>query len=102
MNPVVVRFHRLAADEFRSAYQWYANQSPATAVRFAIAIDSVIQRIISPASGAPFRGPFRWMKTKRFPYFVFYRCVIPANEVRIQALAHARRRPGYWLRRTWS
>ena len=35
---------------------------------------------------------------KRFPYALFYR-VSGSGEVQITAVAHHRRRPGYWLKR---
>jgi hypothetical protein len=42
---------------------------------------------------------YRWVRTRRFPYILYYR-LVDADEVLIVAVAHARRRPGYWLRRS--
>ena len=47
-----------------------------------------------PESGAPWRGRARRLPMRRFPYILVYAVV--SNEVRVIALAHQRRRPGYW------
>ncbi|MYM91126.1 type II toxin-antitoxin system RelE/ParE family toxin [Rugamonas sp. FT82W] len=46
-----------------------------------------------PQLGSPAHGARRYFMSK-FPYCVIYQ-VIP-DEVRILAVAHQRRRPGYW------
>jgi len=51
----------------------------------------------NPEAGAPFRlGLRRWV-VRRFPYSMFYRT--EAERVYILALAHHRRKPGYWEHR---
>lgn len=98
MYPRVV-FHRLAAREYRLARSWYRHRSPATAERFRDEVDRVVKRISeTPLQGPIFRGPFRWMRTQRFPYLLFYEA-IDSSVIRVYAVAHARRRLGYWLRR---
>jgi plasmid stabilization system protein ParE len=70
------------------------------AQRFRQAVDRVVQRIAATAEqGAPFRQQFRWLRLQRFPYLFYYEIRDP-QPVLIYAVAHARRRPGYWLRRT--
>jgi plasmid stabilization system protein ParE len=97
---VSVVFHRLAREEYRQALRWYARRGAVLAQRFRQAVDQVVQAIAAaPAQGAVFRGPFRWMRTRRFPYVLYYRVLTP-NQVMVLAVAHARRRPGYWLRRS--
>ena len=98
--PASVIFHRLARGEYRQALRWYGRRGAALAQRFQQAVGQVVQAIgMSPASGAVFRGPFRWMRTRRFPYVLYYRILTP-NQVIVLAVAHAGRRPGYWLRRS--
>jgi plasmid stabilization system protein ParE len=98
MYPPVV-FHRLAAREYRLARSWYRRRSPSTADRFRAEVDRVVKRISeAPLQGAIFRGPFRWMRTQRFPYLLFYE-VVDSSVIRVYAVAQARRRLGYWLRR---
>jgi len=47
-----------------------------------------------PRVGVPWRGLTRRLPLRRFPYSVIYR--IKGEELRVIALAHQRRRPGYW------
>ena len=93
-------FHGLAARDYRVALRWYARRSMRAAQRFKAAVDEVTQRIENaPQQGAPYLGRFRWMRVHKFPYILYYEIITPAL-VRILAVAHGRRRPGYWLRRT--
>ena len=94
-----VVFHRLAAQEYRSALSWYQRQSPAAAERFRAEIDRVVERIsASPLQGTVFRDTFRWMRVRRFPYLLYYE-IVDSTLIRIYAVAHGRRRLGYWIRR---
>ncbi len=47
-----------------------------------------------PKLGPPWRGETRRMPLRRFPYSVIYQ--LKADEIRVIALAHQSRRPGYW------
>ena len=51
----------------------------------------------NPEIGAQWRGSTRRLLLRRFPYNVVYE--IGPEEVRVIALAHQRRRPGYWVGR---
>lgn len=95
-----VEFHRLAKRELHEARRRYRRRSPATAQRFQQAANQVFQQIAYNAElGAPYQQRFRWMLVKRFPYLLYYEIRDPLP-VMIYAVAHARRRPNYWLRRT--
>lgn len=94
-----VIFHHLAAREYLSARRRYARQSPTVAQRFADAVDLTAQRIgASPDQGPLYRGRFRWRKTPRFPYLLYYQEISPGL-IMVMAVAHSSRRQGYWLRR---
>ena len=47
-----------------------------------------------PEAGAPYVANTRRVLLRRFPFFVVYRVLV--ERVQIVAVAHARRRPGYW------
>ena len=47
-----------------------------------------------PRIGAPWRARTHRFPLRRFPYSVIYR--IHREELRVIALAHQRRQPGYW------
>nr|MBA2669637.1 type II toxin-antitoxin system RelE/ParE family toxin [Gemmatimonadota bacterium] len=51
----------------------------------------------NPEVGTTQESPFRRMLCRRFPFVVVYRQA--DDELRILAVAHQRRRPGYWKER---
>jgi plasmid stabilization system protein ParE len=51
----------------------------------------------NPLHGAIFRGARRRYHLRRFPYSVIYQ--VKTDELQIIAVAHQRRRPGYWANR---
>ena len=51
----------------------------------------------NPMMGAAFRGAVRRCILRRFPYSIIYQLV--TDELRVIAVAHHRRRPGYWVNR---
>jgi toxin ParE1/3/4 len=101
MAPRVVEFHTLANAEAHQAERRYRRRGGlALGQRFLQAVDQVIQKIATAAEQeAPYRQRFRWLKMKRFPYLIHYEIRDPLP-VLIYAVAHERRRPNYWLRRT--
>jgi plasmid stabilization system protein ParE len=100
MPPFTVKFERLAAREYHRAHVWYARRSPGAAQHSRDEVRRVIRRIeAAPNQGAIFRGPYRWMRLHGLAYVIYYG-PISATEVVLYAVAHAGRRPGYWLRRT--
>lgn len=50
-----------------------------------------------PLLGVVFRDTRRRFILRRFPYSIIYQ--VTAEELRILAVAHHRRRPGYWAQR---
>ena len=51
-----------------------------------------------PKLGTTWRGRIRRLPLRRFPYSIVYS--LSQAEVRILAVAHQRRRPGFWRGRT--
>lgn len=98
-----------AQDEIDAAVAWYDAQTEAAHVGNELlrAIDSALVRIAEqPAAFGPARGVslhlgVRRCVLRRFPYALVF--IELSEEIRILALTHERRRPGYWrgrLRRT--
>lgn len=98
-----VMFHRLASKEYREARRRYAKQGgPRLSDRFRDEVGQAVQRIAeSPESWPSFRENYRWVRLHRFPYLLYYHVLSPSR-VLVLAVAHASRRPGYWLRRAES
>ncbi|MGW8256630.1 MAG: type II toxin-antitoxin system RelE/ParE family toxin [Thermoguttaceae bacterium] len=94
-----VLFHRLAAQEYRLAREWYRARSVEVAQRFAMAVDRAVDRIAADADALPvLLGAYRYARVVRFPYVLVFRR-LETNEVMTFAVAHTSRRSGYWRRR---
>lgn len=98
-----VRFEDEADAEYRNAGRWYEDRRTGLGVEFFDAVDVAVSRISDlPRTGErvprmPAELPVRRLAVKRFPYYVFYLETPP--EIRILAIAHDRRKPGYWKSR---
>jgi plasmid stabilization system protein ParE len=98
MPRFAVEFHPLAADEAQAAERWYREQNETASGRFQRELDRAIERISEqPGAGSPYLSNTRRMFLRRFPFFVVYR--VRGDDLEIVAVAHARRRPGYWRAR---
>jgi plasmid stabilization system protein ParE len=100
MRPASVTFHRLAAEEFRQARDWYARRSRRAAFRFIQAIDAALQQVAADPERWPlYDDRHHWVKTRKFPYLLIYRRA-GEDRLTVVAVAHSNRRPGYWRRRS--
>jgi len=98
MPPFAVDFHPLAADEAEAAERWYRNRNETAATRFRRELDRAVGLIAErPDAAPPYVGNTRRFLLRRFPFFVVYR--VFSQHVQVVAVAHARRRPHYWLQR---
>ena len=97
MNKRVV-LTRQARRELAAAARWYENEQEGLGAEFAEEIDAAIGRIAKKPTASPlWRADRRYRKggVKRFPYIVFF--VEHETHIRIVAIAHKRRSPGYWM-----
>jgi len=93
-----VRFLAPAEAEMNTASRYYEQQVSGLGHQFLDEIEQAIQRIRSyPASGVILHDNIRRMLLGRFPFGLLYR--IDAQEITFLAVAHLRRRPGYWKER---
>jgi plasmid stabilization system protein ParE len=90
-----IEFHPGADQELADAQAWYRERSEVAAQAFALEIDQAIKSIAEAPERWPVtdRGERRFLLS-RFPYSILYR--VRADEVFITAVAHQKRRPGYW------
>src|SRR5262249_43774305 len=87
-----------ALQEVEAAARWYAERSAAAAAAFSVEIDAAESSIVRlPEAWPPFVHGTRRYLLQRFPFSVVYR--IKDRRILIVAVAHARRRPGYWTAR---
>ena len=90
-----IRLHPEAADELRVAVSWYANRSPRAARVFLTELERTLLRVSSfPQQFPAFTPKTRRAVLRRFPFVIVFR----HNDegIDIIAIAHSRRRPGYW------
>jgi toxin ParE1/3/4 len=95
---VKVELHPAARAEVAEAVDWYSARSVIAASAFVHEVDLVLEQ----AAEAPERWPkgahgTRRLVFPRFPFVLIYR--VRAELIEIVAIAHQRRRPGYWKRR---
>ena len=94
-----VRFHRLATKEYRFARNWYRQRDASVAGRFQDAVDSAVNRIVAaPDSHPVLVDDIHWVRVRRFPYILVF-ARESSDSLLVIAIAHAKRRPGYWKRR---
>lgn len=95
MSGKPLEFHPEAEREYLAALAWYLERSPAAAIGF----ESAFDRAISKIREAPDRWPAylagcRRYTVHQFPFIVVY-SIFPSHTL-VLAIAHGRRRPGYW------
>lgn len=90
--------HPEAIAEARAAQEWYYAQNAEAADAFMAELDLAIERIEeAPRQWPGYLFGARRYLLRRFPFFVVFREA--GARVEIVAVAHARRRPGYWIGR---
>lgn len=93
-----IEFHPDAIREIREAIEWYRQRDKGVATEFRTLIKSaeeLVQR--SPESWAAYLLETHGFRFHKFPFVLVY--VIRAQRVVIVALAHTKRKPGYWRER---
>ena len=93
-----VVFHAEAEAELVAAAAEYEAHTSGLRVDFIAEVERATHALASyPKIGHRFSRRLRRVLVRRFPYDLLYR--IEANVVRIVAVAHLRRSPGYWRHR---
>jgi plasmid stabilization system protein ParE len=90
--------HPAAVREAEAAIEWYQQRSERAAERFVQELTEMIRRIEREPDRFPiFHFGTRRAALRRFPYLLVFHET--ATRVEIIAVAHGRRRPGYWQER---
>ena len=90
--------HPEAIAEARAARRWYESRSAEAAEAFVAELDVALEKVSEvPRSWPLYLAGTRRYLLRRFPFFVVFRET--DDRVQIVAVAHARRRPGYWIGR---
>ncbi len=98
MRPLAVEIHPEAVSEARAAREWYELKSPEAAAAFMAELDVGVDSIRgAPEIYPPYLLGTRRYLMHRFPYLIVNRTTPTA--IQVVAVAHGRRRPGYWKTR---
>jgi plasmid stabilization system protein ParE len=94
----VVQFHPEAIAEARAAAQWYRERNTSAADAFLSELNRAVEKISeTPEMRHLYAGGTRRLLLRRFPFSVIYREV--SGNIEVVAIAHGRRKPGYWKTR---
>ncbi len=95
-----VEFHPEASAEFMAASAYYEAEVPGLGDAFVNELERVVALIRQhPFIGSQVDETFRRVVLARFPFSVFYFISPKGSRVLIVAVAHQRRKPGYWRHR---
>lgn len=103
---LAVSYHPEASGELRADVAWYEERGSGLGDRFEDEVDSVIDGLLEwPESGSVWPGwdsipVVRSRPVPDFPYRLVY--LLHADELVVVAIAHAKRKPGYWRDRVSS
>jgi len=96
VKPLV--FHRQAEEEYLAAVEYYERQRRGLGLDFQEEVErgtAAIRR--DPERYPAYEDPIRQFVLRRFPYSILYAEL--ADRIWLVAVAHHKRRPGYWKRR---
>jgi toxin ParE1/3/4 len=98
MKPVII--HREAKAELDEAIGWYNDKQDGLGLDLQEEVENAVVRIERDSGvGASYRNTdFRFCHVKRFPYILYY--LELDDYLWVAAIAHERRRPGYWRKRS--
>jgi len=92
------RWHPEAVAEAERARDWYAEKSPKAAHNFLVALEAALAAVVEAPERWPLdkHGCRRYVFPRKYPFSLVYRLT---SQVQIIAVAHQKRRPGYWADR---
>jgi ParE toxin of type II toxin-antitoxin system, parDE len=95
MSQLSVKLHPEAQIEYLEALRWYREQSLVAAHRFETEFNTAIGTIrAAPERWAEYFDGSRRFLLHRFPFGIIYESSL--GFIFVIAVAHVRRRPGYW------
>ncbi len=90
-----IEYHPEAVREIHETIQWYRDRNEAASGEFRSLLKSAESLVqIYPEAWAFYLQNTRGFLLRKFPYVLVY--IIQGKNIIIVALAHNKRRPGYW------
>lgn len=95
----VLIFHPEAEEELDAAVEYYESKRTGVGLQFQEEVEAAVQAIqITPKLRPTYKNTnFRKCTLKRFPFTIFY--LERDTDIWIAAVAHQKRKPGYWQNR---
>lgn len=94
-----VVFRHAAQAEYADAANWYEDRAPGVGYRFAERVEEALSLIAeAPQLRAPILANIRRVRTRSFPFFIYY--LIEDAQIVVLAVLHARRDPANWRSRS--
>jgi toxin ParE1/3/4 len=91
----VVELHPAALQDIQEVREWYASRSEMAAAGFFAEVEKALQGIGErPEAWPRFVHGTRRFLLRRYPFSVVYR--LKASAIQVVAVAHSKRRPGFW------
>jgi toxin ParE1/3/4 len=89
----------MARTELDEAIGYYEQQRAGLGLDLQSEVQQAVRKIQeNPQAGSPYKTTeFRHYVVQRFPYVVYY--IELEEAIWVMAIAHGKRRPGYWRRR---
>lgn len=93
-----LEYHPAARDEVVRAFEWYRQVDEQVAQKFKIELDRAERLVLrSPSAWGPYLHGTKGFRFRGFPFVLAY--THHRERIIVIALAHTRRRPGYWKKR---
>jgi plasmid stabilization system protein ParE len=93
-----VTIHEEADAEVNEAAKYYEEREPSLGLLFLAAVEEAVEKVLANPEAFQLVGDeIRRKIIGRFPYSLLY--VIEPDRIRVIAVAHQKRRPGYWSHR---
>ncbi len=87
----------IAEREIEATARWYEAREPGLGAGFIVELLRALDDIEEQPEAFPvLAGAYRRKLLDRFPYAVIYK--VAPRRVYVRAVAHGRRRPGYWIK----
>lgn len=88
-----------AEREFNASVDYYESREPGLGIEFRSEAESIFERILrNPELPRLRRGLYRRLNFPVFPHYAAY--IIRGETIWLLAIAHAHRKPEFWLSRT--
>ena len=90
-----VTFHEEADAEVNEAARYYEERAVGLGLSFLADVEEAVGKVLADPEAFQFVGAdVRHKLLRRFPYSLLY--AIESDRIRVIAVAHQKRRPGYW------